>query len=31
MKENLPQYNLGFNQKKWKAIAAKKNITDNGR
>jgi len=30
MKENLPQYNMGFNQKKWKAIASKKNIVDNG-
>ena len=30
IKENLPQYNLGFNQKKWKAIASKKNIIDNG-
>lgn len=29
MKENLPQYNLGFNQKKWKAIAEGKTITDN--
>jgi MoaA/NifB/PqqE/SkfB family radical SAM enzyme len=28
MRENLPQYNLGFNQKKWKAIANKKTITD---
>ena len=28
MKENLPQYNLGFNKKKWKEIADSKIITD---
>jgi MoaA/NifB/PqqE/SkfB family radical SAM enzyme len=30
MKENLPQYNLGFNQKKWKKFADKKTLKDSG-